>query len=121
MWNLSKRECVRTLQAHEGFVRGMVVRFCGTSFFTVNAAFLSEKKNIFFKSYLQDKDMHFWIFLILQIGDDKTIKQWKMETPGYGEEEEPLHTILGKVWSLWCLFVCVASHVIDFLILPFCL
>uniref|UniRef100_A0A8C7ZZS5 DDB1- and CUL4-associated factor 13 n=1 Tax=Oryzias sinensis TaxID=183150 RepID=A0A8C7ZZS5_9TELE len=34
VWNLSKRECVRTLQAHEGFVRGMVVRFCGTSFFT---------------------------------------------------------------------------------------
>ncbi|CAB1334194.1 unnamed protein product [Coregonus sp. 'balchen'] len=34
VWNLTKRECVRTLQAHEGFVRGMVVRFCGTSFFT---------------------------------------------------------------------------------------
>ncbi|KAM3872823.1 DDB1- and CUL4-associated factor 13 [Diretmus argenteus] len=64
VWNLTKRECVRTLQAHEGFVRGMVVRFCGTSFFTV--------------------------------GDDKTIKQWKMESPGYGEEEEPLNTILGK-------------------------
>ncbi|KAL0984913.1 hypothetical protein UPYG_G00150380 [Umbra pygmaea] len=64
VWNLTKRECVRTLQAHEGFVRAMVVRFCGTSFFT--------------------------------IGDDKTIKQWSMETPGYGEEEEPLNTILGK-------------------------
>lgn len=37
MWNLTKRECVRTLQAHEGFVRGMVVRYCGTSFFTVTA------------------------------------------------------------------------------------
>lgn len=36
MWNLTKHECVRTLQAHEGFVRGMVVRYCGTSFFTVN-------------------------------------------------------------------------------------
>lgn len=35
VWNLSKHECVRTLQAHEGFVRGMVVRYCGTSFFTV--------------------------------------------------------------------------------------
>ncbi|TNN64587.1 DDB1- and CUL4-associated factor 13 [Liparis tanakae] len=64
VWNLTKRECVRTLQAHEGFVRGMVVRSCGTSFFTV--------------------------------GDDKTIKHWKMEKPGYGEEEEPLNTILGK-------------------------
>uniref|UniRef100_A0A671VVB3 DDB1- and CUL4-associated factor 13 n=1 Tax=Sparus aurata TaxID=8175 RepID=A0A671VVB3_SPAAU len=64
VWNLTKHECVRTLQAHEGFVRGMVVRHCGTSFFTV--------------------------------GDDKTIKQWKMEAPGYGEEEEPLNTILGK-------------------------
>ncbi|KAJ8353778.1 hypothetical protein SKAU_G00213450 [Synaphobranchus kaupii] len=64
MWNLTKRECTRTLQAHEGFVRGMCTRFCGTSFFTV--------------------------------GDDKTIKQWKMEAPSYGEEEEPLTTILGK-------------------------
>uniref|UniRef100_A0A674B3A4 DDB1- and CUL4-associated factor 13 n=1 Tax=Salmo trutta TaxID=8032 RepID=A0A674B3A4_SALTR len=73
VWNLTKRECVRTLQAHEGFVRGMVVRFCGTSFFTV--------------------------------GDDKTIKQWKMETPGYGEEEEPLNTILGK-----SVFTCIDHH-----------
>ncbi|MBN3314710.1 DCA13 factor, partial [Atractosteus spatula] len=64
IWNLTKRECVRTLQAHEGFVRGMCVRFCGTSFFTT--------------------------------GDDKTIKQWDMNGPGYGEEEEPLNTILGK-------------------------
>lgn len=37
VWNLTKRQCVRTLQAHEGFVRGMVVRSCGTSFFTVSA------------------------------------------------------------------------------------
>uniref|UniRef100_A0A3P8U3B8 DDB1- and CUL4-associated factor 13 n=1 Tax=Amphiprion percula TaxID=161767 RepID=A0A3P8U3B8_AMPPE len=64
IWNLTKHDCVRTLQAHEGFVRGIVVRYCGTSFFTV--------------------------------GDDKTIKQWKMEAPGYGEAEEPLNTILGK-------------------------
>ncbi|KAG5271026.1 hypothetical protein AALO_G00175050 [Alosa alosa] len=64
LWNLPKRECFRTVQAHEGFVRGIVTRFCGTSFFTV--------------------------------GDDKTIKQWKMEPPGYGEQEEPLNTILGK-------------------------
>ncbi|XP_061632524.1 DDB1- and CUL4-associated factor 13 [Phyllopteryx taeniolatus] len=64
VWNLSKRESLRTFQAHEGFVRGIAVRFCGTSFFTV--------------------------------GDDKTIKQWKMEAPGYGEAEEPLNTILGK-------------------------
>ncbi|KAJ0065906.1 hypothetical protein NL108_000153, partial [Boleophthalmus pectinirostris] len=64
IWNLTKRECVRTIQAHEGFVRGIVVRFCGTSFFSV--------------------------------GDDKTIKQWKMQCPEFGEEEEPLNTILGK-------------------------
>ncbi|KAJ8291072.1 hypothetical protein GJAV_G00021060 [Gymnothorax javanicus] len=64
LWYLPKRECTRTLQAHEGFVRGMCARFCGTSFFTV--------------------------------GDDKTIKQWRMEPPAIGEEEEPLNTILGK-------------------------
>ncbi|NXU26102.1 DCA13 factor, partial [Thalassarche chlororhynchos] len=64
IWNLTKRQCIRTIQAHEGFVRGMCARFCGTSFFTV--------------------------------GDDKTVKQWKMESPEYGEEEEPIHTILGK-------------------------
>lgn len=38
------------------------------------------------------------LYLLQQVGDDKTIKQWKMEVPGYGEEEEPLNTILGKVW-----------------------
>ncbi|ELK08619.1 WD repeat and SOF domain-containing protein 1 [Pteropus alecto] len=64
IWNLTKRNCIRTIQAHEGFVRGICTRFCGTSFFT--------------------------------IGDDKTVKQWKMDGPGFGEEEEPLHTILGK-------------------------
>ncbi|XP_074997401.1 DDB1- and CUL4-associated factor 13 isoform X2 [Calonectris borealis] len=64
IWNLTKRQCIRTVQAHEGFVRGMCARFCGTSFFTV--------------------------------GDDKTVKQWKMEGLEYGEEEEPIHTILGK-------------------------
>uniref|UniRef100_A0A9L0SPM8 DDB1 and CUL4 associated factor 13 n=2 Tax=Equus caballus TaxID=9796 RepID=A0A9L0SPM8_HORSE len=64
IWNLTKRKCIRALQAHEGFVRGICTRFCGTSFFTV--------------------------------GDDKTVKQWKMDGPGFGEEEEPLHTILGK-------------------------
>ncbi|KAM4685312.1 DDB1- and CUL4-associated factor 13 isoform 2-T2 [Amazona ochrocephala] len=63
IWNLTKRQCIRTIQAHEGFVRGICARFCGTSFFTV--------------------------------GDDKTVKQWKMESPEYGEEE-PIHTILGK-------------------------
>lgn len=35
-----------------------------------------------------------------QVGDDKTVKQWKMESPEYGEEEEPIHTILGKVVNL---------------------
>ncbi|TEA24671.1 hypothetical protein DBR06_SOUSAS6310038 [Sousa chinensis] len=64
IWNLTKRKCIRVIQAHEGFVRGICTRFCGTSFFTV--------------------------------GDDKTVKQWKMDGPSYGEEEEPLHTILGK-------------------------
>uniref|UniRef100_A0A8C8ZVZ4 DDB1- and CUL4-associated factor 13 n=1 Tax=Prolemur simus TaxID=1328070 RepID=A0A8C8ZVZ4_PROSS len=64
IWNLTKQKCIRAIQAHEGFVRGMCTRFCGTSFFTV--------------------------------GDDKTVKQWKMDAPAYGEEEEPLHTILGK-------------------------
>ncbi|XP_054564639.1 DDB1- and CUL4-associated factor 13 isoform X2 [Eptesicus fuscus] len=68
IWNLTKRNCIRTIQAHEGFVRGICTRFCGSSFFTV--------------------------------GDDKTVKQWKMDGPGFGEEEEPLHTILGKTFLL---------------------
>jgi len=34
-----------------------------------------------------------------QVGDDKTIKQWSMEAPGYGVAEEPINTILGKVPS----------------------
>lgn len=37
----------------------------------------------------------------LKIGDDKTIKQWNMEAPAYGEEEEPINTILGKVRLLF--------------------
>ncbi|KAB0387276.1 hypothetical protein FD755_002232 [Muntiacus reevesi] len=31
------------------------------------------------------------------VDDDKTAKQWKMDGPSYGEEEEPLPTILGKI------------------------
>ncbi|XP_078741021.1 DDB1- and CUL4-associated factor 13-like, partial [Lampetra fluviatilis] len=30
------------------------------------------------------------------VGDDKTIKQWRMEAPEPGQAEEPLHTIVGK-------------------------
>lgn len=63
IWNLATRKCSRTVQAHDGFVRGLSVRFCGTSFFTAG---------------------------------DKTVKQWKMEGPGFGETEEPIHTVLGK-------------------------
>ncbi|XP_069776353.1 DDB1- and CUL4-associated factor 13 [Narcine bancroftii] len=66
VWNLMKRECIRTVQAHTGFVRGICSRFCGTSFF------------------------------FFSVGDDKTIKQWKMECPAFDEEEEPINTILGK-------------------------
>ncbi|XP_078585308.1 DDB1- and CUL4-associated factor 13-like [Branchiostoma floridae x Branchiostoma japonicum] len=32
----------------------------------------------------------------LSIGDDKTIKMWSLTSPDAGEEEEPVHTILGK-------------------------
>ncbi|XP_051577671.1 DDB1- and CUL4-associated factor 13-like isoform X1 [Myxocyprinus asiaticus] len=31
-----------------------------------------------------------------EVGDDKTIKQWNIEAPGYGVKEEPINTILGK-------------------------
>ncbi|XP_015262766.1 PREDICTED: DDB1- and CUL4-associated factor 13-like [Gekko japonicus] len=31
-----------------------------------------------------------------EVGDDKTVKHWKMEGPAYGVPEEPIHTILGK-------------------------
>ncbi len=36
-------------------------------------------------------------YIMQQVGDDKTIKQWNMEAPGYGVREEPINTILGKV------------------------
>ncbi|XP_051792050.1 DDB1- and CUL4-associated factor 13 [Erpetoichthys calabaricus] len=35
IWHLPTRKCTRTLKAHEGFVRDICVRYCGTSFFTV--------------------------------------------------------------------------------------
>lgn len=37
------------------------------------------------------------LYFLWQVGDDKTVKQWSMEGPGYGLKEEPLTTILGKV------------------------
>lgn len=33
----------------------------------------------------------------LTIGDDKTIKTWKAGKPSFGEEEEPVNTIISKV------------------------
>ncbi|XP_062621327.1 DDB1- and CUL4-associated factor 13-like [Saccostrea cucullata] len=35
VWNLAKRNCVTTLQAHEGIVQGMCFHPNGRSFFTV--------------------------------------------------------------------------------------
>uniref|UniRef100_A0A8C5DYU1 DDB1- and CUL4-associated factor 13 n=1 Tax=Gouania willdenowi TaxID=441366 RepID=A0A8C5DYU1_GOUWI len=64
VWNLTERDVCALSKHTKDLCVEIVVRFCGTSFFTV--------------------------------GDDKTIKQWKMEAPAYGEEEEPLNTILGK-------------------------
>lgn len=34
------------------------------------------------------------------VGDDYTIKQWSMESPGHGVEDEPVNTILGKTISI---------------------
>ena len=59
--------------------------------------------------FLTDDLAFVWLIVMLyvkQAGDDKTIKQWKMEAPGYGEEEEPLNTILGKVWSVTIWYSC---------------
>ncbi|XP_077990115.1 DDB1- and CUL4-associated factor 13-like [Glandiceps talaboti] len=39
------------------------------------------------------------------VGDDHTIKQWSMEPPGYGVEEEPINTILGKT-----VYISVDHH-----------
>uniref|UniRef100_A0A2I3I015 Sof1-like protein domain-containing protein n=1 Tax=Nomascus leucogenys TaxID=61853 RepID=A0A2I3I015_NOMLE len=39
---------------------------------------------------------HFCGTSFFTVGGDKTVKQWKMDGPGYGDEEEPLHTALGK-------------------------
>lgn len=41
-----------------------------------------------------------FVGLLFTVGDDKTVKQWKMDGLGYREEEEPLHTILGKTVGL---------------------
>ena len=48
------------------------------------------------------------------VDDDKTAKQWKMDGLSYGEEEEPLPTILGKIaytgidhhWKKSCFATC---------------
>lgn len=36
------------------------------------------------------------MILIFTVDDDKTAKQWKMDGRSYGEEEEPLPTILER-------------------------
>lgn len=33
----------------------------------------------------------------ITVGDDKTIKMWKTEKPMFGEDEEPINTIISKV------------------------
>lgn len=32
----------------------------------------------------------------ITVGDDKTIKTWNSSSPGFGEEEEPINTILSR-------------------------
>jgi len=63
LWNLPKRKCIRTLNAHDGFVRGICCHPSGEYFFTC--------------------------------GDDKTIKQWKLDSESEGMHE-PINTVLGK-------------------------
>lgn len=38
-------------------------------------------------------------FFFFSVGGDKTVKHWQMDGPGFGEEEEPLHTILGTMYT----------------------
>ncbi|ELU03992.1 hypothetical protein CAPTEDRAFT_174096 [Capitella teleta] len=64
LWDLPRRKCVRSINAHDGFVRGICFNPSGEYFFTC--------------------------------GSDKVIKQWSMDGPGAGEEEEPMNTILSK-------------------------
>lgn len=33
----------------------------------------------------------------ISIGDDKTLKTWNAEAPGYGEKDFPINTIISKV------------------------
>lgn len=33
----------------------------------------------------------------ITVGDDKTIKTWKSQKTSFGEEEEPINTIISKV------------------------
>jgi len=63
-WHLPTRKCIRTIQAHEGYIRGLVFTNDGGRCITV--------------------------------GDDKTIKTWKNETPGLGEPDLPVNTIVSK-------------------------
>uniref|UniRef100_A0A0A9WR51 DDB1- and CUL4-associated factor 13 n=1 Tax=Lygus hesperus TaxID=30085 RepID=A0A0A9WR51_LYGHE len=65
LWDLPTRRCLKHLQAHENFVRGIAFTKDGERFATV--------------------------------GDDKTIKFWNVSSPGVGEEERPLKTIVSKV------------------------
>ena len=39
LWNLPKRTCIRTITAHEGFVRGLCYHPSGEYFFSVRSAF----------------------------------------------------------------------------------
>ncbi|XP_073993318.1 DDB1- and CUL4-associated factor 13 [Rhodnius prolixus] len=64
LWNLAQRKCIRQVQAHDGYVRGIAFTQDGQRF--------------------------------ISIGDDKTLKTWNAEAPGYGEKDFPINTIISK-------------------------
>ncbi|KAK9505202.1 hypothetical protein O3M35_009305 [Rhynocoris fuscipes] len=64
LWNLPTRKCLRRIQAHDGYVRGIAFTNDGQRFIT--------------------------------IGDDKTLKTWRTDAPGFDESDLPTNTIISK-------------------------
>uniref|UniRef100_A0A2K5JN96 DDB1- and CUL4-associated factor 13 n=1 Tax=Colobus angolensis palliatus TaxID=336983 RepID=A0A2K5JN96_COLAP len=75
IWNLTQLKCICIIQAHEGFVRGICTRFCGTSFHSITYNIRKDRRAITYNIRKDTGIDHHWKEAVFQLdiwGEQRT-------------------------------------------------